>query len=141
MKIRVLVILSIIAILAAVAWGGRRIANLATLDSPPEIPTTPVKKGPVTIVVAARGELHFYGKAGSAILFNAATLHGLTRAATERERRILQIYYGHEGRKPLAEVTLMPPRLWRDHPDPETRRPYGLNQYTRDMQRWLCAGE
>ena len=57
MKIRVLVILSIIAILAAVAWGGRRIANLATLDSPPEIPTTPVKKGPVTIVVAARGEL------------------------------------------------------------------------------------
>ena len=57
MKIRVLVILSVIAVLAAVAWGGRRITNLATLDSPPEIPTTPVRKGPVTIVVAARGEL------------------------------------------------------------------------------------
>lgn len=92
--------------------------------------------------VTQRGELHFYGKAGSAILFNAATLHGLTRAATERERRILQIYYGHEGRAPLAEVTLLPPRLWREHPDPEIRRFYGkLNQYTRDMLRWLCAGE
>ena len=36
----------------------------------------------------------------------------------------------------------MPPRLWREHPDPEVRRFYGkLNQYTRDMLRWLCAGE
>jgi hypothetical protein len=74
--------------------------------------------------------------------FNAATLHGLARAATERERLILQTYYGHEGRKPLAEVTLMPPRLWREHPDPEIRRFYGkLNQYTHDILRWLCAGE
>jgi ectoine hydroxylase-related dioxygenase (phytanoyl-CoA dioxygenase family) len=92
--------------------------------------------------VARCGSLPFYGKAGSAILFNSATLHGLTLAATQRERRILQIYYGHEGRKPLAEVTLMPPRLWREHPNPEIRRFYGkLNNYTRDMLRWLCAGE
>ena len=85
MKIRVLVILSVIAILAAVAWGGRRIANLATLDSPPEIPTTPVKKGPVTIVVAARGELTPYVCLGDAFallcLLHAAALVAATLAA------------------------------------------------------------
>lgn len=88
------------------------------------------------------GSLPFYGKAGSGILFNAATLHGATIAKTERERRILQIYYGHENRKPLAEVTLMPPRLWRDHTDPEIRRFFGKhNQYTRDMIGWMCEGK
>lgn len=92
--------------------------------------------------VAKRGSVPFYGKAGGGILFNAATLHGLTLANTERERRILQIYYGHENRKPLAEVTLMPPRLWRDHPDPEIRRFFGKqNQYTRDMMGWMCEGK
>lgn len=86
------------------------------------------------------GSFHFYGKAGSGILFNAATLHGATIAKTEKERRILQIYYGHEQRPPLAEVTLMPPRLWRDDPDPEIRRFYGkLNNYTRAMLRWMCG--
>lgn len=88
------------------------------------------------------GSLPFYGKAGSGILFNAATLHGATIARTTRERRILQIYYGHESRPPLAEVTLMPPRLWRDHPDPENRRFYGKhNAYTRDMIGWMCEGK
>jgi hypothetical protein len=92
--------------------------------------------------VAQRGSIPFYGTAGSGILFNAATLHGLTLMNTERERRILQIYYGREDRPPLAEVTLMPPRLWRDHPDPEIRRFYGkFNQYTRDMLGWMCEGK
>ncbi len=90
--------------------------------------------------LAHGGSLPFYGKAGSGILFNAATLHGATVAQTEKERRILQIYYGHEGRPSLAEVTLMPPRLWKDDPDPEIRRFYGkLNRYTQDMLRWMGA--
>ncbi len=92
--------------------------------------------------VAQRGRIPFYGTAGSGILFNAATLHGLTLMNTERERRILQIYYGREDRAPLAEVTLVPPRLWRDHPDPEIRRFYSkFNQYTRDMLGWMCDGK
>jgi hypothetical protein len=90
--------------------------------------------------LARGGSVPFYGSAGSGILFNAATLHGATITDTERERRILQIYYGHPERPPLAEVTIMPPRLWRDHPDPEIRRFYGkLNRYTRDMLAWMGA--
>jgi hypothetical protein len=81
------------------------------------------------------GALHFYGKAGSAILFNCATLHGVTHRKTEKHRRTIQVYYGHPDRPSLSQVTLMPPRLWRDHPDPEVRRFYGkLNRYS---QVWL----
>jgi hypothetical protein len=90
--------------------------------------------------LAQGGSLPFRGRAGSGILFNAATLHGATLAQTERERRILQVYYGHPDRPSLSQVSLMPPRLWRDDPDPEVRRFYGkLNRYTQDMRRWLGA--
>ena len=90
--------------------------------------------------LARGGSVPFYGKAGSGILFNAAALHGATIHRTDRERRILQVYYGHPGRPSLSQVTLMPPRLWRDHPDAEIRRFYGkLNRYTIDMRRWLGA--
>jgi ectoine hydroxylase-related dioxygenase (phytanoyl-CoA dioxygenase family) len=83
------------------------------------------------------GTLYFHGRAGSAILFNCATLHGVTLRKTERHRRIIQVYYGHPDRPSLSQVTLMPPRLWRDHPDPEIRRFYGkFNRYTRV---WLDA--
>ena len=92
--------------------------------------------------LAQGGSLPFRGRAGSGILFNAATLHGATLAQTTRERRILQVYYGHPNRSSLSQVTLMPPRLWRDDPDPEVRRFYGkLNRYTQDMRRWLGAAE
>jgi hypothetical protein len=78
------------------------------------------------------GILNFYGRAGSAILFNCATLHGVTHRKTPKRRRTVQVYYGHPHRPSLSQVTLMPPRLWRDHPDPEVRRFYGkLNRYTR----------
>jgi hypothetical protein len=84
------------------------------------------------------GTVYFHGQAGSAILFNAAALHGVTIRRTERHRRIVQVYYGHPHRPCLSEVTLIPPRLWRDHPDPEIRRFYGkLNRYNRLMQQVL----
>lgn len=80
------------------------------------------------------GTIYFHGRAGSAILFNAAALHGVTIRQTERHRRIVQVYYGHPHRPCLSEVTLIPPRLWRDHPDGEIRRFYGkLNRYNRVM--------
>jgi hypothetical protein len=84
------------------------------------------------------GVVYFHGRAGSAILFNAATLHGVTIRQTKRHRRIVQVYYGHPHRPCLSEVTLIPPRLWRDHPDPEIRRFYGkLNRYNRVMHAAL----
>lgn len=80
------------------------------------------------------GVFYLHGAAGTAILFNAAALHGPTHRASTRHRRIVQVYYGHPQRPSLSEVTLMPPRLWRDRPDPETRRFYGkLNRYSRVM--------
>jgi len=45
------------AVLMGLVWGGMRVADLVARNKPVEIPTTPVKKGRVTIVVAARGEL------------------------------------------------------------------------------------
>ena len=43
------------------------------------------------------------------------------------ERKPVQIQYGHRGRPALGEQpVLFPPRLWRDHADPEVRGFYGV---------------
>jgi hypothetical protein len=57
MKIRLLLSLIAIAGLSAAVWGGLRVVELASMDKGPEIPSTQVKRGRVTIVVYARGEL------------------------------------------------------------------------------------
>src|SRR6266699_2962400 len=57
LKMRVFISLAAVAILMALLWGGLRLAQLAAGDSRPEVPATRVKKGRVTIVVSARGEL------------------------------------------------------------------------------------
>lgn len=72
--------------------------------------------------VAERGTVYLHARAGSAVFFNCAAVHGLTRRDTDRQRRILQIYYGHADRPELSQVSVVPPRLWRDHPDPDVRR-------------------
>ena len=78
------------------------------------------------------GTTYFHGKAGTAILFNAATVHGATRRVTSDTRRILQVYWGHESRPNLSDVTVTPPRLWRDAPDPDVRRFYSKHsRYSR----------
>ncbi len=78
------------------------------------------------------GTTYFHGKAGTGILFNAATVHGATVRETENTRRILQVYWGHEARPNLSDVSLIPPRLWRDDPDPEVRRFYSKHsRYSR----------
>ena len=78
------------------------------------------------------GIFDFHGTAGTGILFNAATVHGVTLRETDKVRRTIQIYYGHPDREPLSDVTLMPPRLWRDHSDPEIRKFYGkFNRYSK----------
>src|SRR5439155_14309816 len=57
LKMRVFISLAAVAILMALLWGGVRVVQLLARDKPVEIPTTVVKKGRVTIVVSARGEL------------------------------------------------------------------------------------
>src|SRR5678815_3678556 len=57
MKTRLLILLAVIVVLSGLVWGGRRISQVAARGTRTEIPTTPVKRGRVTIVVAARGEL------------------------------------------------------------------------------------
>ncbi len=56
-KARVYILLVTLPILAALVWGGIHIVQLIARDKPVQIPTTHVKKGRVTITVAARGEL------------------------------------------------------------------------------------
>jgi len=76
--------------------------------------------------------LDLHGPAGTAILFNVSVLHTATTRITQRERKTVQIYYGHRDRPFLSNDSIMPPTLCLDHPDPEVRAFYGvLNGKTR----------
>lgn len=78
------------------------------------------------------GIVDIYGPAGSVCLFNVAVLHSATTRPTEAERKTVQTYYGHRDRKFLANDSIIPPRLWKHDPDPETRAFYGnLNDVSR----------
>jgi multidrug efflux pump subunit AcrA (membrane-fusion protein) len=57
MRTRILISVGAILVAMALVWGGMRIVAVMARDSRQDIPTTHVKRGPVTIVVAARGEL------------------------------------------------------------------------------------
>ena len=84
-----------------------------------------LKSGFVCIFVEQlqkHGVYNFYGQAGDAILLNSNCLHGLTLRKTKIERRILQIYYSHPSSPEVGDNTIIPPRLWRDNPDPRIRR-------------------
>ena len=75
------------------------------------------------------GIVDIHGPAGTVCLFNVAVLHTATTRNSSRERKTVQTYYGHRDRAPLANDSVIPPRLWKLDPDPETRAFYGnLNQ-------------
>ena len=58
MKLRtVLVLLAVVAVAGALAWGAIRIVRATTATAALELPTTRVKHGRVTLTVNARGEL------------------------------------------------------------------------------------
>ncbi len=58
MRKRWLVLAAVLAVVAVIAWGAIRVAaRVAASTSGVELPTTRVKRGRVTITVAARGEL------------------------------------------------------------------------------------
>jgi HlyD family secretion protein len=57
MRARLLYLAGVTALLGAMGWGALKVVRVAASTSAVELPTTRVKKGRVTVTVAARGEL------------------------------------------------------------------------------------
>lgn len=76
--------------------------------------------------LARGGICEVYGGAGTAILFDASSLHTVTLRRTQMERKSVQIYYGHRHRRHLSEMSYIPAEFWRDHPEEEVRGFYGV---------------
>src|SRR5258708_26356046 len=79
MKIRsILVFVLILGIVGALAWGAVRLVKATSTNATQELPTTKVKKGRVTLTVAARGEL----QGGNSEMLTAPMIGGGTLAIT-----------------------------------------------------------
>lgn len=76
--------------------------------------------------LARSGTVDLHGPAGTVVLFNLSVLHTATIRPTQTERKTVQIYYGRRDQPHLSNYTVMPARLWRDHPDPEVRAFYSV---------------
>ena len=101
----------------------------------PESVDEPVRADP-DVQLDHRGCTNLHGAAGTVALFNYSALHSATRRTSEEERLTVQIYYGLRSRPYLSECSVVPPGLWRDHPDSEVRAFYGnLNRKTRDLAK------
>jgi HlyD family secretion protein len=57
MKLRALLILAVLGVVGAIAWGAMRFVKAAGASTTAELPSTRVKRGRVILTVAARGEL------------------------------------------------------------------------------------
>ena len=81
-----------------------------------------------------QGGIHdLQGPAGTAVLFNISHLHTVCIRPTQADRKTVGVYYGHRHRDYHSDHTYIPPSLWRDHPDEETRGFYGnLNNLSRE---------
>jgi multidrug efflux pump subunit AcrA (membrane-fusion protein) len=79
MKLRtVLLLLSVVAVIGALAWGAIRIVRATTATAALELPTTRVKHGRVTLTVACRGEL----QGGNSEMLTAPMISGTDMAIT-----------------------------------------------------------
>jgi multidrug efflux pump subunit AcrA (membrane-fusion protein) len=79
MKLRtVLLLLSVLAVIGALAWGAIRIVRATTATTALELPTTRVKHGRVTLTVACRGEL----QGGNSEMLTAPMISGSDMAIT-----------------------------------------------------------
>ena len=79
MKLRtVLLLLSVLAVIGALAWGAIRIVRATTATTALELPTTRVKHGRVTLTVACRGEL----QGGNSEMLAAPMISGTDMAIT-----------------------------------------------------------
>ncbi len=79
MKVRLLIAVVGLAVLGAVAWGGMHVVRVLTATTSSEVPTTRIRKGRVTISVAARGEL----QGGNSEMLTAPMVGGGDLAITE----------------------------------------------------------
>jgi HlyD family secretion protein len=80
MKTRLLILAVVLVVVGALAWGGMHVVRAVTTSTTSlEIPTTRVKKGRVTITVAARGEL----QGGNTELLTAPQVGGGDMAITD----------------------------------------------------------
>ncbi len=97
----------------------------------PESVTDPVLDQ-IEAQITRGGIIDVQGPPGTVCLFNVSVLHTATTRATALERKTIQTYYGHIERPPLANDSVVPPRLWKDGLDAETRSFYGnLNEVSR----------
>lgn len=79
--------------------------------------------------------IELYGRAGTAILFNAASVHAGVVKQTLEQRRTIHVYYGHCFLSPLSNHTIVPRRLL-EAGDEASRRFYGRpNLLTELMDR------
>lgn len=88
------------------------------------------------------GTIDFHGSTGTVVLFNISLLHTATVRTTQKERKTVQAYYGHRYRPFLSNCSVIPPRFWRNHPEPDVRAFYGnLNDVSRAFQSaFLLSG-
>ena len=79
MKLRsLLLLLIVLAVVGALAWGAIRVVRATTATTALELPTTKVKQGRVTLTVAARGEL----QGGNSEMLTAPMVGGTDMAIT-----------------------------------------------------------
>src|SRR5260370_6663870 len=78
MKLRLLLAVVLLALIGALAWGARRMVKVVAAKSTIDVPTTRIKKGRVTIAVAARGEL----QGGNSEMLTAPMVGGADMAIT-----------------------------------------------------------
>ncbi len=67
--------------------------------------------------------LHLTGTAGTAILFNAYSVHAGNVRITDSERRTIHLYCGRTTDQHISDYTIFPPRLWGGK-DEATRKYY-----------------
>src|SRR5262249_28097974 len=79
MKLRSLVVFVVIlGVIGVLAWGAVRLVRATSTSASLDLPTTKVKKGRVTLTVAARGEL----QGGNSEMLTAPMIGGGTLAIT-----------------------------------------------------------
>ena len=99
----------------------------------PESVDEPVITDPDTRLVH-RGCTNLHGPADTVVLFNYSVLHSATRRTSDDEHITIQIDYRLRACPYMSKCSGVPPALWRDHPDSETRAFYGnLNLKTRNL--------
>ena len=84
----------------------------------PEFPEQALKAGDESkradpaLEAVLRGEaIDCIGPSGTAVLMNTGSAHAGTARHTDRQRRTVHVYYGHEDRPPLSVHTTFPSRL------------------------------